>query len=198
MGLQRYVEVEPLLFEQVGGQDKLVFREDAQGNISHAFLNSITFMGLEKLAWYQVPMFFYSILAVCLLMFITLLIIAPTGFILNRRKSDLPAQTRLAFIARWVAGIASILSLIFIAGLTAMVSDSNAILTGQVSTSATMLTVISLSILVLAIASIIFTVLAWLKGYWTRIERLHYSILTLCLIAFVLTLAYWNVLILKF
>jgi hypothetical protein len=40
----------------------------------------------------------------------------------------------------------------------------------------------------------IFAVLAWKDGYWSRLGRMHYTLLTAVVLAFTWWLSYWNLL----
>ena len=59
---KRFVEVEPLLFSQVDGQEKLVFREDANGRIAHLFVGGFPPVALVRLPWYETPTFAIGLL----------------------------------------------------------------------------------------------------------------------------------------
>lgn len=48
--------------------------------------------------------------------------------------------------------------------------------------------------IVLTIGLAVFTVLAWKDRYWGILGRLHYTLVTLAAVAFVLFLNYWNLL----
>ncbi len=67
--VRRYAEVEPLVFQKVDGQDKIVFKEDERGEIAYAFAGEDPSVFLIKLKWYQTPLFHRSLMSVCLFLF---------------------------------------------------------------------------------------------------------------------------------
>ncbi|KAF5413336.1 MAG: D-aminopeptidase [Candidatus Methanophagaceae archaeon] len=65
---KQWVEVEPMVFHEVGGQQTLVFREDSQGCITHMFVSGWPVMAFVKLAWYEASMFHYILLSVSMVL----------------------------------------------------------------------------------------------------------------------------------
>jgi hypothetical protein len=47
---------------------------------------------------------------------------------------------------------------------------------------------------VLSLAFLACTVIAWMRGYWSLVGRLYYSLIALASVLFVLFAAYWNML----
>jgi hypothetical protein len=95
----RFVEVEPLYFRDVDGELALVFREDDQGRITHMFWSLIPCNSFEKMSWYETAGFNMVLALGCILVFLTLLIVALIGFIRDRRRgSDLEPASRGAHI----------------------------------------------------------------------------------------------------
>jgi CubicO group peptidase (beta-lactamase class C family) len=192
-GGARYVEVEPLVFQKVGGQEKLIFREDAHGNVKYVFLDSAPETAIEKLQWYEVPMFHYVLLGVCLLLFLTVIITAPVAFFVRRRYQDKAPQPRLARIARWLLGILSLLVFLFLAGEVAAFSNNDALVNGD----AAMLKVTGGAAILLAaltVVAVLFAVLAWVRRYWGLLGRIHYTLVTLAAVGLIWFLNFWNLL----
>jgi hypothetical protein len=73
LGIKQWVEVEPFVFKELGGQGILVFQENDQGRITHAFVNQFPYFALVKLAWYQSPGFHYTLLAILMILFLSTL-----------------------------------------------------------------------------------------------------------------------------
>jgi len=61
-GEQKWVEVEPLVFHEIGGQDMVIFEEDDQGRITRGYIHSVPRMVIEKLLWYETPGFHMPLL----------------------------------------------------------------------------------------------------------------------------------------
>jgi CubicO group peptidase (beta-lactamase class C family) len=186
---QRFVEIEPLVFRAVDGDDVMIFREDAQGNIKYAFLGSRAF---EKQAWYEVPLFHYLLFATCILLFLSFIFAALANLFVNRRRTDRQPQPRLARAARWVLGGAAVLSLAFVT-LFVIATPKAKVVTGEASLLIA-LGLISIPLAILAVGAVVFTVLAWKNHYWDLAGRVYYTLVTLAAVAFVWFLHYWNLL----
>src|SRR5690606_5878362 len=86
-------------------------REDERGAITHFFYADFPVIGLEKLAWYETPALHISLIAGALLLFLgTLIGWAIVGVRNLRRRTRSP----LGAVARWVAGLMGLVSLIFL------------------------------------------------------------------------------------
>jgi CubicO group peptidase (beta-lactamase class C family) len=199
-GRQRYVEVEPLFFREVGGQDMLVFREDEQGRITFGSVHSVVMMAIEKLAWYESPGLHMPLLLGSPLIFLTMLIAAPVSAIRARRRgSDAKPQPGPARLARWLAvGVSALLAL-FTAGLFIYMGGVKwyTLLFG-VPLFIKALLVLPMLAALLTVGVLVLTVLAWKDGYWGIAGRVHYTLVTVAALAFLWSLNFMNLLGWKF
>ncbi len=185
--------MEPLFFQQLNGQDKVVFREDGASGISYAFSSQVPHMALVKLAGYETPTFHYFVLALCVLLFLTAALgwpIAALSRILCRRKCE---GVKAPKAARWLAGVMSGLFVLTLLGVLASVSNVKELMAG-VPPILKFSLVLPLLAAVLGIGVLIFTAMAWAKRYWTRCHRLHYTLVLLAGLAFLWFLNFWNLL----
>jgi CubicO group peptidase (beta-lactamase class C family) len=195
----RFVEMEPLYFHQVDGPLAIVFREDDRGRITHMFLDPINFTSFEKLDWYETPGFNMALLLFCVLVFLSMLPVAAIRFIRNRRPSDngSPAS-RGARAAYWIIVGISILNLLAVAGIAwgTMLYMSNV----MIDPPLIMKIALELGILsaMLTVGALVYTALAWKKGYWSLASRAYYTLVTVAAVAFVWFLNYWNLLGLRY
>jgi hypothetical protein len=84
---RRFVEVKPLFFRQVDGPFYILFSEDDQGRITHMFTDFTPMFAFEKLNWYGTPGFNMALALGCVVIFLSILPVAATRFIRNRRLS---------------------------------------------------------------------------------------------------------------
>jgi len=199
-GRQQYVEVEPLVFHEVGGQDKLIFVEDEQGNITYGSVNSVPRLAIEKMAWYETPGLHMPLLMVTVLVFISFLIATPISTIRNRRRGgDAKPQPGPARSARWLAVGVSGLLVLFTAGLFIYMGGLQwyTILFG-VPLFIKALLVLPVLAAVLTVGALVFTALAWKDGYWGVAGRVHYTLVTIAALAFIWSLNFLNLLGWKF
>ena len=194
---KQFVEVEPLVFSEVGGQETLVFREDSQGRITHMFSSKSPTMAFIKLDWYEAPLFHYILLGVSMVIFLSALIAWPVNALRNRLKGKHEASTLRIRQARWVAWGMSALYVLFLVGMVIILSDIYSIFY-SIPPLLPFVLVLPLVAAVMTIGTIGFTVLAWKKCYWGVAGRVHYTLVTLASLGFMWFLNYWNLLGFRF
>lgn len=196
---RRLVPIAPLLFEQPDGSGYVAFGEkDDQIHYAFNLVNPIigTF---EKISWYETLRVQLGFLAACLVVFLSAVIVWPAGYFIQRLRKRSSRAPRAAKIARLIAGLVSLLYLVFVIGLplSAWVIGVWKLVYGVPAVIGALLylppiaAALTLSLPVLA-------VLAWKKGYWSIWMRVHYSLVTLVAIANIPFLSYWNLLGLHF
>jgi hypothetical protein len=192
-GARQYVEIEPLVFQQLEGRDKIVFKADARGRITYAFSDGIPHMALVKLSWYQTPTFHYFLLGFCVFVFITAVLgwpLAALSRVLCRRKCEGLAAPKAA---RWLAGVMSGLFVAFLLCVLGAVSNEKELMAGVPALLKFGLALPLIAAL-LGLGVLFYLLKAWRKGYWTRCQRLHYTLVFVAALVFFWVLNYWNVL----
>jgi CubicO group peptidase (beta-lactamase class C family) len=184
----QWVEVGPLVFHQVGGQETVVFRADDQGQIAYMFQGNLPIEGYRKLAGYENPRLHLGLLAGCVALFLSTLVVWPVGWLLDRRKAA--PQPRPASLARWLAWAISALNVLFLILFVMSISDLSQFPT-SLTKAALVLALLAAGLTVGAVAC---TVLAWRQRYWSVIGRAHYTLLTLGALGFIWLLNAWNLL----
>ena len=190
---QRFTEVAPLFFQEVDGDVRLFFREDASAGDTYLYFHNYPYMAAKKVAWYDTQLFNIILLAFCTLLFLSVLIVElvrlVVGLFRRRNKQTQPRQARLA---HGVMVAMALLGLLLVVGLILFVlGDSWARVSGQRG----MLTVLgwmSILAVLLAAGMIILAGLSWRAGWWRMPARLAYSLVAFGSAALVWFLAYWN------
>jgi hypothetical protein len=186
----RFVEVEPLYFRQVGGPFSLVFFEDEQGRIDSYYTDLAPQYAASRAPWYELPYFNMPLLMVSVLLFISMLIVAPVQAVIDRRRG---AETRPASRAfRWILVAISLLNLLFLFGMLFGYHPPTE-LHGVALSIKLLMTTTVISALLTA-AALVYTVLAWKDRYWSVASRLYYTLVTVAAVAFVWFLNQWNLL----
>jgi len=194
MGLNvRFVEVEPLYFRQVNGPFGMVFREDARGRIVRMDTDLMPQYGAVKLEWYETTSFNMALALGCVLVFLSMILVAAIRAVRNRRSDAIQnPDARATRIASWIIIAISILNLAFLVGIA---------LWGQPVTELHGISLIAKIVLGLGVVSaaltagaLVYTVLAWKNSYWSVAARAYFTLVTLAAIAFVWFLNYWNLL----
>jgi len=191
--VRQYAEMEPLVFREVDGQSKLVFKEDDRGRVTVAFAGDLPHMALLKLRWFEQPMLHYVIIGFCVLFFM----IAALGWpiaalarkICRRKIEGHPAPKG----ARWLAGLMSGCFLVFLVLLAVSLSNTNEVMFG-VPLLLKVGLVFPLIAAVLAVGVMGYTFLAWAKKYWYGCRRLTYTLIFIAAVAFLWVLYFYNLL----
>jgi hypothetical protein len=201
LGQEKWVEVKPLVFRLANGtlsplpfSDELVFGVDSQGNINHFFYVNNPTTAYEKVAWYDGANFNCTLLGACILLFLSTLA-WPIRLLFKHRSAK---TDRLARTARWLAGGASMLNLLFIIGLVVLSAIAPTLLIYSIPSQLNVLLAIAIIATIIALGSAAFTALVWKNGYWSIAVRLHFSLVVIALLAFAWWLNNWNLLGFRF
>jgi hypothetical protein len=192
-GSNQWAEIAPQVFQRTDRERYIAFRQDEDSQKTYLFSGSGYHGAYYKLNWYAASNVQFIWMGMCLLVFLSALVIWPFG-LLNGGKE----LFRLAKLGRWVGSLASLLLLTgFIGGLYAgfimQIADLPTVAFGVSPLLAAMLW-ISLIGAILGISTPVFAFLAWKDSYWSVWGRIHYSVLAVSTLAFVWWLNYWNLL----
>ncbi len=191
----RWVEIEPLLFQQEGSEARIAFREDARGRITHLFARVHTPGAYDKAAWYQTPAFHQVLFGICTLIFLTVVIGWPLGALVRRLRGR-PAQfAPMVRYTRWLAFGVCLLNLLF--PVLFVVLTSLQPFEFGVPLSAKVLFVLPLLTTVMTVALPVLGARAWSES-WSPLRRGHYVVVMLAGFVFIWFLNYWNLLGFRF
>jgi CubicO group peptidase (beta-lactamase class C family) len=178
-----FTQIEPLAFQEVDGDDLLLFREDDRGEISHAFLSSMPMQAFEKRSIYDTQAFNMLLLAVINLIFFSALFAAPVAYVIGRIRGDAGGQPPLARLARWLVVILALLSTLEGGAFVwTLFFSIDAFKQGNISWLPLLL-IIPILIVLLTLGAVVSTVLAWQRKYWGVAGRVHYALVTLAALA---------------
>jgi CubicO group peptidase (beta-lactamase class C family) len=197
----RLVEVEPGLLQQIGEPaNRVVYYTDADG---HRILTGSFGIG-EPFSFYRSPWYGISTLHMLLfvsgaVLFLGALVAWPIASIIKRRKHvpDAEPTPPTARLARWSAALFGLLLLISALGATSVFLE---ILPGygvprvwfEIPPLLNLMMALSYVLAGLAMAMVVFAVLAWMRRYWSPAGRIFYSLLGVMAVLLVWALAYWN------
>ncbi len=190
---KQWVMVEPLVFKEVGGQDTLIFKEDPKGKITRAFLSNLPHSAFYKITGIANPLYHYAILICCMLLFLSVWrwpISALFDKVCrgNLEKGPEPRAPRL------LAWIMANLYILMVIGLLVLLSKIEGLFFGDSLLFLKILLVLPLISIVLTAFVLVYTIVAWIKGYWTPCQRFHYTLVFLASLGFIWFLHYWNLL----
>lgn len=191
---QRWVEQEPLFFEEVGGDDAIAFRE-SDGEITHLFFDSRPPSAYERVAVHEEPLNHAVVAGISVLVFVSALVGWPLAAARRRyRGAERPTPESPMRYARWVGGATAALFVGFLSAFAASVlTDPLELVLGDPLQFRVLLVLPALGVLA-SVVTAGFAVLAWRERHWGNWTRIHYTLVALAGLAFALVLAYWNLL----
>ncbi len=186
----RWIQVEPLLFKLEDRQEYIAFRMDEDGTVPYLFTGLMD--SLERLSWYEGSILHLGLIAFCLVVFLSALIVWPLGFFIRRLRGALEQNTVSG--ARPLAMLLALFNTIFLVGLFLLITvNLNDLLYG-VPLYFCVLLVLPVVTAVLSLVLVYFTVKVWRSYSWTLLGRIYYTLVTLAGLAFIPILYYWNLL----
>jgi len=203
-GTSLWIEVEPLYFERVDGKGQLAFVEDESGNIIQMISGQGYHSTFAKLPWYETQTFQMILIELVAILLISMLLSTclfwPLGAIIRKlRKQPTRKVSWGAVIARlWATLVGGMLALFLFRAIGVLYSVGSIAGMPNFVWGINNDIVESLNSLylpaMLALALPIFTVLAWVKGWWKISMRALYTLVTLAVFAGLWWAYYWNLL----
>lgn len=195
-GDKQWVMAEPFLFREVGGEETLVFKENGELTM---FFSHLPYFGFEKLPWYEAPPWQFLVLGLMVFVFLTTVIWPLTALyrVACRRGEKKKKSSFLPRFARYLEGGMSGLFLIFLVGVAFLFADAQKLAYG-VPLILKILLVFPLVSSLLALGVLGIMVLSWKDRYWSLCGRIHFTLIFLAGVGFVLFLNYWNLLGFRF
>ncbi len=187
----RWRLVEPLVFREVDGPNLLVFRANNQGEVTHLFPSAFP-IALERIPAWENSTVQLAVLGACAALFLTALLAWPFGAWSRwrRGKEGSPPPARAATIFGWAT---SALFLLFLAGLAYSLREPS-----EIAYAVPRMLEVSLVLPLVAAAllavSLLWAAVSWKKRYWGLAKRLHFSVVVLAGVVFLLWLHHWNLL----
>lgn len=194
-GQKHYVEVAPLLFQQIDGDDVLLFRENSQGQVEFAFSSDYPTFAFQRAPWYENPTMHKTALSAGILLLISALL-ASIGRLLRRRKMPneaIPAgaSSRWSRLATSSLAAGMAFMLLFIVFFVAGFANPSAYNEGNATMFVLALlcsTLFGIATAVIAISAI----LLWRAKVWSLAARIYYTLVAIGAVALVWVLATWN------
>jgi CubicO group peptidase (beta-lactamase class C family) len=185
----RFVEIGPMLFRKVDGEERMAFSRDEQGRIA-GVVTDFPAMPLERVSSWQSPDVLFPGLAVALSVLLSAVASWPVIAWRRRRSRTASSPPRTARLSLWFAAA---LLLMFVVGLLIAVDDPYEVVFG-VSPLLKALLALPLIAAALCAVSLVFVVQAWRKRYWGASGRFYYTLVTAVAVAVLALLNFFNLL----
>lgn len=201
-GVFTFGAADPLYFRQTDGPFGLAFAEDPRGRVEYMFTDLVPMYSFDRLRWYETPSFNMALLAACLVLLLSVVVVGIVRLVGERRShrvgesitpSTLSGEHRPArsVWAYWTLFAVAILAILFVAGV-ALFGDPAPLL--GVSLGFKIVLALGVLAALLTVAALVANWFAWKEGYWRLTTRLHFTLGTLAAVGFVWFLNNWNLL----
>lgn len=186
---QRWRPVGERTFAEADGDRMLAFRTDGN-RATTLFFGGTPFVAYPRVGTAGDPLLNVALAALALLVALSTVVLY-VGTAAWRRYRDRPATERRPKIARTILALYGLLVLV-LAGSIAVGAGNIVTLASGGSPVLAVVAAVPVLLALLAAAGVGFAALAWREGYWTFPGRVHYTLVTVVAVAFVLQLAYWE------
>lgn len=187
----RWRQIEPLVFTQVDGNRRLVFRENDRGDVLDFCAAPTCAVVMQKQPWYGGLVAQGVWLGACLTIFVVSLIAFPVAAVSQRHLAK-PILARLTRLLGWLT------SLVFVVGFGAtiggMTDVNGTILLGRASFALRFGLTLFVVGSILAAALAVLALTAWKRHWWRAVGRVSVSVVALAGVAVVGWLYQWNLL----
>lgn len=182
------------VFRDRSGAEVVAFREDAAGRPAYLFEGNFPAAGYSRLPWYGTPEVHYALLALCLPVFLLTSVLWSVSAARRRRAgAHLPSQR----YGHWSAAAMCGVNLLFVSGMLVVIANARELLFGvtPLARAVLVLPLLSAGLTTLTCAS---AIAAWAQGRWSLWGRLYYTLVAVLGLAYLASLAYWNLLRFRF
>ena len=195
------VEVRPGVFSRLDGvrpaSGDIVFHTAADGTVDYFCLGNMPFLVYDRVPWYATAGFVENLRTAAGILLATVLL-WPLLFVFRRAYAiPEPPVPNEARIARWIAGAAALLLLVFAGVLLPAVTADQGLIHSYLFDQAVpvlLTAVLTVPVIgaVLTGLTVICTALAWKRKFWTLPHLLHYTIIAIALVAMLWWVNFWN------
>jgi CubicO group peptidase (beta-lactamase class C family) len=188
---ERMLEVEPGHFRSPDGFREAAFSLDERTGRPLLFLSMMPPAPAEKVGLAASPTLHLLVLLFWLLTFLSILVVLPARYLLQRRVAEVRPLRGPERWLRWAALATAVLALAFLLGLAA-IGDTEAFLAGTAAGAirvALLFPVLAIPATLILLAG---TVLAYRRRYWGHWTRAHFTLVAIAAVAFLVQLQYWN------
>jgi CubicO group peptidase (beta-lactamase class C family) len=185
----RFRQIQPLLFQEVDGRRRIVFRQNDRSEITDFCPAPLCVNTMQKQPWWQNPKLQWSTLGVALALLLGGLIGMPIATVFQRKQP----KPRLSSVTRAAAWITCLVWLAGFGTLVASFEDLQNIVFGPTKELRLILDLWAAAAL-LTLVLLFLVVLAWRRSWWHRAGRISLTLVLIGGLTCILWLNHWNLL----
>jgi len=179
--------IAPDLFQEVGGTRQIAFRTNTAGEVTHMFLDFLSFAPLERVPFFDSAGFWYPVLGLSLALFVSVILglFYRVRLIAAMTRPERRAVWLSAAVAIW--GTLSVLALGFLLVATDLIERLS-----RVPTSWTVALAMPILFIGLTVVFLLTLLKAWAGRYWNLRGRLYHTAVGVAAISLTLFFFKWN------
>lgn len=185
-------EVEPGLFRSTDGFAEAGFSHDERIGRPVVYLSQAPPSPAEKVGLGASPGFHLVLLVFWLFTFLSILVVMPARYVLQRKVAEVAALYGPERWLRWAALAVALLALAFLVTVLGAVGDMEAFMSGKAEAGIRVALVFPILALIVGVAVIVGAVVAYRRRMWGAWGRAYFAVFALAVIVFVVQLHYWN------
>jgi CubicO group peptidase (beta-lactamase class C family) len=185
----RWREIEPLVFRQVDGKRRIVFRANPDGSIGDFCGAPLCVATMQKQPWWETPGTQWSFLGACLTALVAGLVGIPIAAAAHRRHPR-PLPARIAGAWAWLTCLAWATGF---AVFAAKIDEAQRVVFGVTPAVRQSLWIWAVAA-ALTLVMAAFGVLAWARRWWRPAGRVCHALMLLAAIGCIVWLSHWNLL----
>jgi len=187
-----YIPTGKLSFREENSSNTLVFKENEEGDITHMMDGLISIVAFEKIPFKDSNKLHGTLMALSIIVLLITLLYWPLAYFI-RKEYHQPMEKHLSGSIKFVGWLAALVFLIFILALGTLINDPNQIVFG-LSPAIRFIFVLPLIGAVLTLLVLYMNYRVWKRRNYNLSGKIHYTFLTLVLLASIWQLNHWNML----
>lgn len=190
-GPTQWVEIKPLVFQNISDDERLVFHSSKDGSIRYVYLSDEPTTAFYRIKWYESPEFHVTLVSLCFFIFLSFIIFWP--FKREREVNHVTYNLKYQNLTYQAALWTSIVNVIFLTGLYIFLNNPETLLF-EIPMKMKLLLILPIISAILTIFDLIFLLIAWKDFYWDIRPRIHFTLVVLAAAVFIPVLMFWNLL----
>jgi len=188
----RLLEVEPGLFRSPDGFVAATFSRDQGEGQEYLYVGTMPPTPVERVGLGASPGFHLLLLAFWLLIFLSILVVMPVRYLLQRKVAEVEPLHGPERWIRWAALAVAALALAFLVTLAGAVPGLEAFMSGDAEGGIRLALVFPILAMVPGLAVVVGAVTAYRRRYWGAWGRAYLALFAVAVLVFLAQLQHWN------
>lgn len=192
LGQERMQEIEPGHFRKINGHLEAAFLGDPEKGYTQIVVSDLPMMSAIRPGPADSDALHLALLVFALLLFLSVPVAMAGRYLLQRRIVEIKPLRGPERWARWLGLGYVLLVFMFIILLGSVIGDMESFMAGEGASAIRAVLTIPLIMVIWVAVLVAAAIMAFRQGWWSRRSRIHFSLLAIAAVVFVIQLAYWN------